>query len=48
MPVAPAALFPYSLTVGAILLSPGPDAVLILRYTFGSGHRGGLAGVPGV
>jgi threonine/homoserine/homoserine lactone efflux protein len=48
MPVDPTTLLAYSLTVGAIVLSPGPDTVLILRYALGSGHRVGLATVAGV
>ena len=48
MPVDPATLLAYGLTVGAIVLSPGPDTVLILRYALGSGHRVGLATVAGV
>ncbi|MDX1594810.1 MAG: LysE family translocator [Gammaproteobacteria bacterium] len=48
MPVDPSTLLAYVLTVGAIVLSPGPDTLLILRYTIGSGHRVGLATVAGV
>jgi len=48
MPVDPTTLFAYSLTVGAIVLTPGPDTILILRYALGSGHRVGLATVAGV
>jgi threonine/homoserine/homoserine lactone efflux protein len=48
MPVDPTTLLAYSLTVGAIVLSPGPDTILILRYALGSGHRVGLATVAGV
>ena len=32
----------------AIVLSPGPDTLLILRYTLASGQRVGLATVAGV
>src|SRR3546814_7795231 len=31
-----------------LVLSPGPDTILILRYTIGSGRRVGLATVAGV
>jgi len=48
MPVEPATLLAYSLTVAAVVLSPGPDTILILRYALGSGCRVGLATVAGV
>lgn len=31
-----------------VVLSPGPDTMLILRYSFGAGQRVGLAAVAGV
>lgn len=48
LPVDPAVLAAYSLAVAAIVLSPGPDTMLILRYTLTSGQRVGLATVAGV
>jgi threonine/homoserine/homoserine lactone efflux protein len=48
MPVEPATLGAFLLTVAALILSPGPDTVLILRYTMSSGQRVGLAAVAGV
>lgn len=33
---------------GILVLTPGPDTILILRYTMNSGHRVGLATVMGV
>lgn len=47
-PVEPAVLAAYSLAAAAIVLSPGPDTMLILRYTLTSGQRVGLATVAGV
>jgi threonine/homoserine/homoserine lactone efflux protein len=41
-------LLAYCLTAGAIVLSPGPDTVLILRYALSSGRRVGFATVLGV
>lgn len=38
----------YTLTVAAIVLSPGPDTILIVRYSLTSGRRVGLATVAGV
>ncbi len=43
-----ATLMAYALTVGAIVLSPGPDTILILRYALSSGRRVGMATVLGV
>ncbi|HEY5789852.1 MAG TPA: LysE family translocator [Gammaproteobacteria bacterium] len=48
LPVDPSTLLAYCLTVAAIVLSPGPDTLIILRYALGSGHRVGLATVAGV
>jgi len=48
LPVDPVTLGAFTLTVLAVVISPGPDTVLILRYSIGSGHRVGLATVLGV
>ncbi|SCA57010.1 putative Uncharacterized membrane protein YrhP [Candidatus Terasakiella magnetica] len=48
MIVEGATLLAYALTAGAIVLSPGPDTVLILRYAINSGRNVGLATVFGV
>lgn len=48
LPVDPAILGAYTLAAAAIVLSPGPDTMLILRYTLTSGQRVGLATVAGV
>jgi len=46
--VAPEVLGAFVLTAGALVLSPGPDTALILRYTLASGRAVGLATVAGV
>jgi len=43
-----ATLLGFILTAGALVLSPGPDTVLILRYSLNSGRNVGLATVFGV
>jgi threonine/homoserine/homoserine lactone efflux protein len=48
IPVDPVTLGAFVLTVLAVVVSPGPDTVLILRYSLSSGHRVGLATVLGV
>lgn len=48
LPVDPVTLGAFTLTVLAVIISPGPDTVLILRYSIGSGHRVGMATVFGV
>ncbi len=48
MPIEPAVLGAYVLAVGALIVSPGPDTLLILRYAMTSGRRAGLAAVAGV
>lgn len=48
MPVDPATLAAFALTVAAIVVSPGPDTMLILRYGLTSGHRTAFAAVAGV
>jgi len=48
MPVDPAILGAFIITASALVASPGPDTVLIVRYAISSGHRVGLAAVLGV
>lgn len=48
MPVDLATLAGFIAASLAIVLSPGPDTLLILRYTLASGQRVGLATVAGV
>ncbi len=47
-PIEPSTFGAFLLTASAIVLSPGPDTVIILRYTLRSGTRVGLATVAGV
>lgn len=48
MPVEPTTLAAFSLAVLAVVISPGPDTLLILRYALASGQRAGFAAVAGV
>ena len=48
MPVEVTTLAAFIAASLAIVLSPGPDTMLILRYTMTSGQRTGLATVTGV
>ncbi len=48
MPVDPSTLLAFATAVLAIVVSPGPDTVLILRYALTSGPRAGFAAVAGV
>jgi len=48
LPVEFATLLTFMLTVSTLVLSPGPDTLLILRYALGSGRGSGLAAVAGV
>lgn len=48
LPIDPATLFAFLLTASAIVLTPGPDTLIILRYAISSGPRTGLATVAGV
>jgi threonine/homoserine/homoserine lactone efflux protein len=48
MPVELPTLSAFALTVAAIVVSPGPDTMLILRYAVGAGAAAGLAAVLGV
>lgn len=44
----PALLGAFALTAATIVVSPGPDTVLILRAALSSGHPAGFAAVAGV
>lgn len=46
--VEPATLAAFAVPAAAAVLTPGPDTVLILRYSLGSGRRIGLVSVAGV
>ncbi len=48
MPVEPTTLLAFVAAALAIVVSPGPDTLLILRYTMASGPRVGFATVTGV
>ncbi|MBT3237737.1 MAG: LysE family translocator [Rhodospirillaceae bacterium] len=48
LPIDPVLFGGFLLTAVAVIVSPGPDTVLILRYSLSSGHRVGLATVLGV
>ena len=48
MPVDLTTIAAFSVAVLAVVMSPGPDTVLILRYALGGGRRVGLAAVAGV
>lgn len=48
MPVDPPTLFAFALTALAIVVSPGPDTLLIVRYGLTSGPRAAFAAVAGV
>ena len=48
MPVDPGALIAFIGAALVVVISPGPDTLLILRYTLASGRRVGLATVTGV
>lgn len=48
MHVDPATLGAFALAAAAIVLSPGPDTLLILRYALMSGRPAGYAAVVGV
>ncbi len=48
MPVEPATLLAFIVTILALVLSVGPDTLLIIRYTMSSGPRTGFATVMGV
>lgn len=46
--VDPSVLARFVIAILAIVMSPGPDTLLILRYTLASGQKAGLAAVAGV
>ncbi len=48
IPVEPATLIAYLIAVTALVVSPGPDSLIILRYALASGRAVGLAAVAGV
>lgn len=48
MPVEPATLGAFVIAVAAVVVSPGPDTMIILRYALASGQRAGFAAVAGV
>ena len=48
LPVDISTLGAFLLAVTALVLSPGPDTLIILRYTLSSGPRVGLMAVAGV
>ena len=48
LPVDPAVLAAFIIAGGAIVLSPGPDKLLIIRYTMSSGAAVGISTVAGV
>ena len=48
LPVDLATLGTFLIAAGAVVLSPGPDTLLIIRHTLNSGQRVGLATVSGV
>jgi threonine/homoserine/homoserine lactone efflux protein len=48
IPIEPSVLAAFIIAVLALVMSPGPDTMLILRYTLTSGQRVGLATVAGV
>jgi threonine/homoserine/homoserine lactone efflux protein len=48
MPVDPVTLAAFVVVISAVVISPGPDTMLILRTTMTGGQRAGLATVAGV
>ncbi len=48
MPVDPAILIAFLIAASVIIVSPGPDTVLIIRYTMTSGGRVGMVAMAGV
>ncbi len=48
MPVEPATLGAFVIAVAAVVVSPGPDTMIILRYALASGRKAGFAAVAGV
>jgi len=48
LPVDPAVLAAFVVAGGAVVLSPGPDTILIIRYTMSSGTGVGMTTMAGV
>lgn len=48
MPLDLPTIAAFAIAAAAIVVSPGPDTMLILRYALGSGRAAGLAAVAGV
>jgi threonine/homoserine/homoserine lactone efflux protein len=48
LPVDPALLLGFAATAAAIVVSPGPDTMVILRHALAGGQGAGLAAVGGV
>jgi threonine/homoserine/homoserine lactone efflux protein len=48
MPIELSVLSAFLVAAAAIVLSPGPDTIIIIRYTMSSGKRIGVATVAGV
>lgn len=48
MPIDVATFVTFLLTASVVVLTPGPDTLIILRYTLSSGRNVGLATVAGV
>lgn len=48
MPVDPATLGAFVIAIAAIVMSPGPDTIIILRHTLSSGRGVGFGAVAGV
>lgn len=48
LPIEPPLLAQFAITAGAIVVSPGPDTMVILRHALGSGRPAGFAAVLGV
>ncbi|MEE8350878.1 MAG: LysE family translocator [Rhodospirillales bacterium] len=47
-PIEPAVLGPFVIAATAIIISPGPDTLVILRHSINGGRGAGLAAVGGV
>ncbi len=48
MLLEPSTLLAFGLTAAVIVISPGPDTVMIIRHSLAAGRLGGLAAVTGV
>ncbi len=48
LPVEPSVLGAFVVAVTALVMSPGPDTMVILRHALASGRNSGLAAVAGV